>query len=58
MRIFYDAINATDAFVLGSPIYLGYVFAQAKLFLDRLFAYISPNHASILKKGLKGAIIF
>ena len=38
MQKLYDAIEHADALVLGSPIYMGQMSAQAKIFTDRLFA--------------------
>jgi len=43
MQKLYDAIEQADAIVLGSPIYMGQMSAQAKIFTDRLFAQISPR---------------
>jgi multimeric flavodoxin WrbA len=43
MQKLYDAIEHADALVLGSPIYMGQMSAQAKIFTDRLFALISPR---------------
>lgn len=38
MQIVYSKIREADAFVLGSPVYMWQMNAQAKLFTDRLFA--------------------
>ncbi|MBI5460243.1 flavodoxin family protein [Methanobacterium sp.] len=38
MQIAYAKIREADAFVLGSPVYMWQMSAQAKLFTDRLFA--------------------
>ena len=43
MQKLYGAIEPADAIVLGSPIYMGQMSAQAKIFTDRLFAQISPR---------------
>ena len=45
MQKLYDAIEHADALVLGSPIYMGQMSAQAKIFTDRLFA---QHHSAIL----------
>jgi len=38
MQILYKELAESDAFVLGSPIYMWQMSAQAKLFTDRLYA--------------------
>jgi multimeric flavodoxin WrbA len=38
MQKLYDAIERADALILGSPVYMGQMSAQAKIFVDRLFA--------------------
>ena len=38
MQKLYGALEHADALVLGSPIYMGQMSAQAKIFTDRLFA--------------------
>ena len=38
MQTIYKEIKESDAFVLGSPIYMWQMSAQAKLFTDRLYA--------------------
>jgi multimeric flavodoxin WrbA len=43
MQQLYSALEHADALVLGSPIYMGQMSAQAKIFTDRLFARISPR---------------
>jgi multimeric flavodoxin WrbA len=37
MQKVYDALEHADALVLGSPVYMGQMTAQAKIFMDRLF---------------------
>jgi multimeric flavodoxin WrbA len=37
MQKLYDALEHADALVLGSPVYMGQMSAQAKIFTDRLF---------------------
>ena len=49
MQKFYDALEHADALVLGSPIYMGQMSAQAKTFMDRLFAQISPRFSPHFK---------
>ena len=43
MQELYRALEQADALVLGSPVYMGQMSAQAKLFTDRLFAFIKPR---------------
>lgn len=43
MRLLYGALDRADALVLGSPVYMGQMSGQAKIFTDRLFAQISPR---------------
>ena len=50
MQKLYDAIEHADAIVLGSPIYMGQMSAQAKIFTDRLFAQISPRFSPHYKE--------
>jgi multimeric flavodoxin WrbA len=38
MQKLYDALEQADALVLGSPVYMGQMSAQAKIVTDRLFA--------------------
>jgi multimeric flavodoxin WrbA len=37
MQKLYDTLEQADALVLGSPVYMGQMSAQAKIFMDRLF---------------------
>jgi multimeric flavodoxin WrbA len=46
MTPLYEKIEGADAIFLGSPIYFGTVTAQAKLFIDRLFPYLSYKDLS------------
>lgn len=50
MQKLYEAIEYADALVLGSPIYMGQMSAQAKIFIDRLFAQISPRFSPHYKE--------
>ena len=43
MQELYRAIEEADAMILGSPVYMGQMSGQAKIFIDRLFAWISPR---------------
>jgi multimeric flavodoxin WrbA len=50
MQKLYAAIEQADAIVLGSPIYMGQMSGQAKIFTDRLFAVISPRFSPHYKE--------
>ena len=39
MQSIYKEIKEADAFILGSPVYMWQMSAQAKLFTDRLYAF-------------------
>ena len=58
MQKLYAAIEQADAIVLGSPIYMGQMSAQAKILTDRLFAVISPRFSPHFKeKAVKKKLI-
>jgi len=59
MQKLYGAIEDADAFILGSPVYMGQMSAQAKIFTDRLFARYSPRFSPHFKeeKGAKKKLI-
>jgi multimeric flavodoxin WrbA len=57
MKKFYDAVEHADAIIFASPIYMNYFTAQAKLFIDRLYAYVSSDLKSVLKNKPKCAIV-
>ena len=50
MQKLYDALEHADALVLGSPIYMGQMSAQAKIFTDRLFAEYHPRFSPHFKE--------
>lgn len=43
MQDIYEELKEADAIILASPIYMGQLTAQAKIFLDRLYAYFMSN---------------
>jgi len=43
MQKLYSTLKDTDALVLGSPVYMGQMSAQAKIFVDRLSATNHPR---------------
>jgi multimeric flavodoxin WrbA len=51
MQKLYGAIEHADALVLGSPVYMGQMSAQAKIFTDRLYALFSPRFSPYFKEG-------
>lgn len=50
MQKLYGALEQADVLVLGSPIYMGQMSGQAKIFTDRLFAQISPRFSPHFKE--------
>lgn len=61
MQILYAALEQADALVLGSPVYMGQMSAQAKIFTDRLFAQITPRFSPKFKEknaGKKLILVF
>jgi len=61
MQKIYKAIENSDAIVLGSPVYMGQMSGQAKLFTDRLYAVLFSKFAPRFKeddKKKKLVIIF
>lgn len=55
MQIAYEKIQEADAFVLGSPVYMWQMSAQAKLFTDRLYAYFMTGFEE--KYGTKDMVL-
>jgi multimeric flavodoxin WrbA len=49
MQKLYSAIEHADSLVLGSPVYMAQMSAQAKIFTDRLFARFSPRFSPHFK---------
>ena len=61
MHKIYDALKQADVLVLGSPVYMGQMSAQAKIFTDRLFAQITPRFSPRFKgenAGKKLVLVF
>ena len=54
MQKLYDALENADALVIGSPVYMGQMSAQAKIFTDRLFAQIKPRFSPQFKEKNAG----
>jgi multimeric flavodoxin WrbA len=53
MQRLYDALKQADALILGSPVYMGQMSAQAKIFTDRLFAQNTPRFSPHFKEKNK-----
>jgi multimeric flavodoxin WrbA len=61
MHQLYDALRQADTLILGSPVYMGQMSAQAKTFTDRLFAQITPRFSPHFKEknaGKKLVLVF
>ena len=61
MQKLYKELENADTLILGSPIYMGQMTAQAKTFIDRLFAHISPRfspHYQEKEKKTKLILVF
>jgi multimeric flavodoxin WrbA len=61
MQQLYHALKEADALVLGSPVYMGQMTAQAKTFTDRLFAQMTPRFSPNFKEenaGKKLVLVF
>ena len=54
MQKIYATLRYADGLVLGSPIYMGQMSAQAKIFTDRLFAQITPRFSPRFKEETAG----
>lgn len=50
-------IVTSDALILGSPIYMGHVSGQFKLFMDRLYGFTGPNRTIRLPSGKRAVIV-
>ena len=58
MQKIYKALKETDVLVLGAPIYMGQMSAQAKVFMDRLFSQITPRFSPHFKEENAGKKLF
>jgi len=50
----YDQLESADVLIFGSPVYMGQMTAQAKAFMDRLFAKLGPHIAPEIKDKFTG----
>ena len=59
MTPLYQKIEQCDAFFIGSPVYLGGVTASVKMFIERLFPYLSyKDLSSNFPKKINTGFIF
>ena len=58
MQKVYELIDKADAIVMGSPIHMGQMNAQMKMFVDRLFAYMTPQGQFPALAGKKLVMIY
>lgn len=54
----YNEIKDAVGLVLGSPIYMNYVTAQTKLFIDRLLPFFKIGSGSRLSGSKKGVFVY
>ncbi|MDR0327204.1 MAG: flavodoxin family protein [Planctomycetaceae bacterium] len=54
MQQLYHALKQADALILGSPVYMGQMSAQAKIFTDRLVAQFTPRFSPTFKEENAG----
>ena len=58
MQSFYDAIDHADGLIIATPIYFGGVTGQTKLWLDRLFPYLSIDLGNHLPSKIPVSVIY
>ena len=61
MQKLYSSIFSANAIILGSPIYMGQISGQTKIFIDRLYAEFHPRFSPQFKEengGKKLALVF
>jgi multimeric flavodoxin WrbA len=57
MRKVYDELQAANALVFASPVYMGQMTGQAKVFMDRLFPTNSPKFSPYYKEQAKKKLL-
>jgi multimeric flavodoxin WrbA len=57
MQGIYDKLDQADAVVFASPVYMWGINAQLKTLMDRLYAYLKPDHTSAVKPGMRSALV-
>ena len=58
MQTIYHDLADCDALVLASLVYMWSMSAQLKLAVDRLFAFLRPDHSTFLKPSVKVLLLF
>lgn len=58
MQPIYDEIADADGIVFASPVYMWSMSSQLKTAVDRLFAFLRPEHRSALAPGKKVLLLF
>lgn len=48
-----DIMLASQAWIIGTPVYMGHVSGQLKLLLDRMYGFIGPNKENRIPPGKK-----
>ncbi|MBI4721599.1 MAG: flavodoxin family protein [Candidatus Stahlbacteria bacterium] len=57
MRLIYKSLATANILVVGTPIYMEYVSAQTKLFIDRLFSSAHEQRSSF-QSGMRIVLVF
>ena len=58
MQLLHKEIQASDAIIIGSPVYMWQVSGQTKLFMDRLVPFIKPDFTTRLKGKKRLFMVF
>ena len=58
MQKVYNEMRDADALIFASPMYMGQMTGQAKVFLDRLFPTNSPRFSPYYKEQMKKKLLF
>ncbi|MDQ7778378.1 MAG: flavodoxin family protein [Planctomycetota bacterium] len=57
MRSLYSKIDRANGIILAAPVYMTHLSAQTKLFIDRLYSYITSDFKSRLAAGKRVVLI-
>ena len=55
-QVLQDLFEA-DAWILGTPVYMGHMTGQLKLLLDRTYGYLAPGFVLRLPEGKRGVAV-
>ncbi|MGD8981606.1 MAG: flavodoxin family protein [Desulfobacterales bacterium] len=58
MQLLHGEIQASDAIIIGSPVYMWQVSGQTKIFMDRLVPFIKPDFTTRLKGKKRLFMVF